>query len=124
MWLYLNKDWIFQHLASVRKRKPAVKRTGSDHSVRILKSNRTKQQNAFPTTDYHALCNRNRISRENRFSRTGIFCWFRNIFSRRLTADYRYFTDDTWSDHRSKFTPGLLRLKEEFGNLIRQTGKV
>ena len=52
------------------------------------------------------------------------FCWFRNIFSRRLTADYRYFTDDTWSDHRSKFTPGLLRLKEEFGNLIRQTGKV
>mgnify|MGYP000444142359 CR=1 FL=1 len=46
------------------------------------------------------------------------------FFSRRLTADYRYFTDDTWSDHRSKFTPGLLRLKEEFGNLIRQTGKV
>ena len=88
-------------------------------SLRILKSNRTKQQNAFPTTDYHALCNRNRISRENHFSRTGIFCWFRNIFSRRLTVDYRYFTDDTWSNYRSKFTPGLLRLKEEFGNLIR-----
>ena len=94
------------------------------NTLRILKSNRTKQQNAFPTTDYHALCNRNRISRENHFSRTGIFCWFRNIFSRRLTADYRYFTDDTWSDHRSKFTPGLLCLKEELGNLIRQTGKV
>ena len=36
----LNKDWIFQHLAAVRQRQPAVKRTGSDHTVRILKSNR------------------------------------------------------------------------------------
>ena len=55
MWLYLNKDWIFQHLASVRKRKPAVKRTGSDHSVRILKSNRKREQDSVPTTDHHAL---------------------------------------------------------------------
>ena len=57
MWLYLNKDWIFQHLASVRKRKPAVKRTGSDHSVRILKSNRKREQDSVPTTD-HALVER------------------------------------------------------------------
>ena len=57
MWLYLNKDWIFQHLASVRKRKPAVKRTGSDHSVRILKSNRKREQDSVPTTDHHSLRN-------------------------------------------------------------------
>ena len=47
----------FQHLASVRKRKPAVKRTGSDHSVRILKSNRKREQDSVPTTAHHALRN-------------------------------------------------------------------
>ena len=117
--LCINKNWLCKYLAIIWFRKPALICFSISNTLRILKSNRTKQQNAFPTTDFHALCNRNRISRENHFSRTGIFCWFRNIFSRRLTADYRYFTDDTWSDHRSKFTPGLLRLKEEFGNLIR-----
>ena len=37
--------------------KPAVKRTGSDHSVRILKSNRKREQDSVPTTDHHALRN-------------------------------------------------------------------
>ena len=115
---------ICKYLATVRISKPVTVSTCTCNTLCIHEGNRKKQQDAVRTADHHALCNRNRISRENRFSRTGIFCWFRNIFSRRLTADYRYFTDDTWSDHRSKFTPGLLRLKEEFGNLIRQTGKV
>ena len=57
-----------------------------------------------PSTDHHALCNWNCISRENDFTCTGILSRNSNILSRRITAYHCCFINDPWCDHCSKFT--------------------
>lgn len=102
--IYLNKNRICEYLAAVWLCKSAFISISVSDTLCILKSNRKKQQDVIPSTDHHALCNWNCISRENDFTCTGILSRNSNILSRRITAYHCCFINDPWCDHCSKFT--------------------
>ena len=65
---------------SVRKRKPAVKRTCSDHTLRILKGNRQTEQDPDRTVRDHALRNLHSTGSENACSCKRIQRRYRSIY--------------------------------------------
>ena len=114
--IYLNKNRICEYLAAVWLCKSAFISISVSDTLCILKSNRKKQQDVIPSTDHHALCNWNCISRENDFTCTGILSRNSNILSRRITAYHCCFINDPWCDHCSKFTQSIFCIQKEFRN--------
>lgn len=78
--LYPYKSRLLQHLAVIRKRKPAVKCTCSDHTLRILKGNRQTEQDPDRTVRDHALRNLHSTGSENACSCKRIQRRYRSIY--------------------------------------------